>query len=126
MLDRIDIHIEASPVEFDKLAGADAEPSERTRENVIRARGIQEKRFAGTNITMNSEMGLQEIKKYITLTPGQKEMLRRAHEKFGLSARSYHRVLKLSRTIADLAGSENIEETHIAEALQYRPRTEII
>ena len=75
---------------------------------------------------MNSEMGLQEIKKYITLTPGQKEMLRRAHEKFGLSARSYHRVLKLSRTIADLAGSENIEETHIAEALQYRPRTEII
>ncbi|OGZ96529.1 MAG: magnesium chelatase [Candidatus Sungbacteria bacterium RIFCSPHIGHO2_01_FULL_50_25] len=122
MLDRIDIHIETSPVEFEKLAGGDAEPSEAVRTEVIRARLAQQKRFSGHGTSTNADMGLQEIKKHIVLSDNLKKTLRLAHEQYGLSARAYHRVLKLSRTIADLAGSDEISENHIAEALQYRPK----
>ncbi len=124
MLDRIDIHIETAPVEFEKLSGGDAEPSLSARESVIRARSVQARRFSGTGITVNAQMGLQDIKTHIALPDALKTVMRRAHERFGLSARAYHRVLKLSRTIADLAGSDDILENHIAEALQYRPKQE--
>ena len=124
MIDRIDIHIEAAPVEFEKLSGGDADPSESAREEVIRARKIQEARFAKERFSTNAEMGLKEIKAYIELPDSLRTFLAHAHERYQLSARAYHRVLKLARTIADLAGSDEIIEKHLAEALQYRPRQE--
>ena len=124
MIDRIDIHIEAAPVEFEKLSGGDAEPSERAREEVVRARKIQESRFAKEKFSTNAEMGLKEIKTHIALPDSLRSFLAHAHERYQLSARAYHRVLKLARTIADLAESDEIIEKHLAEALQYRPKQE--
>ncbi len=125
ILDRIDIHIETPAVEYEKLEGGDSESSEEVRKRVAVARAVQEKRFRGTLIHTNSEMGLGEIKQFIKIKDSLRPVLRMAHEQHGLSARSYHRVLKLSRTIADLAGAEDIEQGHIGEALLYRPKQEI-
>lgn len=125
MLDRIDIHIEVPSPEFDKLSeGEESDSSEKNREEVEKARDIQKKRLKGLSIQTNSEMGLREIKQFIKIKDSLKPVLKLAHERFNLSARSYHRVLKLARTIADLANSEEIEENHLAEALSYRPRQE--
>ena len=126
MLDRIDIHIETPAVTFEKLEShEEGESSEAVRQRVLKAREIQSKRFIGTKIRTNSGMGLNEIKQFIPVGEDIKPILKKAHERYKLSARAYHRVLKLARTIADLAGAEHVEENHILEALQYRPKDEL-
>lgn len=124
MLDRIDIHVNVPPVEYDKLQGTDGESSEAIRSRVEQARKIQAKRFRNRAIKSNAEMGLKEIKEFIPIGDSLKPILRMAHERYRLSARAYHRLLKLSRTIADLTGSEDIQERHLTESLQYRPQQE--
>ena len=125
LMDRIDIHIEVPTVKYEKLAGdKEGDESKTIRERVKKARVIQHQRFLGEKAKTNSEMGLKQIKKHCQLdSPGQ-EILKNAVNNLHLSARSYHRVLKLARTIADLASSEKIEPGHLAEALQYRPKEE--
>jgi magnesium chelatase family protein len=90
------------------------------RERVIKARKIQEARFSGTKVYSNSMMGQKHIKKYCVLDKESRDILLRAVEKLSLSARAYDKVLKVSRTIADLEGCENIAVSHVAEAVQYR------
>lgn len=126
LLDRIDIHLEVPAVEIEKLTGeAEVENSKAVRIRVEKARKIQSKRFKGSGILTNSEMSNLLIKQFCKLLPESLELLKMAIVKMNLSARSYHRVLKLSRTIADLSNNENIQTEHIAEALQYRSREEI-
>jgi magnesium chelatase family protein len=125
LLDRIDIHLDVPAVEMEKLTGDyQSEDSETIRERVEKAREIQRERFKGTKIHTNSEMNNTQIKQFCQISSEGLELLKLAIAKMHLSARSYHRVLKLSRTIADLAQLENIEASHIAEALQYRVREE--
>lgn len=125
LLDRIDIYLEVPAVEVDKLAGdLIAEDSKTIRDRVIAARQIQKTRFKDTSFLTNSEMGNKEIKDYCQITQEGLDLLKMAISSLNLSARGYHRVLKLARTIADLAGSENILTEHLAEALQYRSREE--
>ncbi len=121
LLDRIDIHIEVPPVTVKELSGErDEEPSKKIRERVLRARAIQAERFRGKSISSNSHMTTRMIKKFCPLTDACNRLMEKAIEKFGLSPRAYHRILKVARTIADLEERENIEEHHIAEAIQYR------
>lgn len=124
LLDRIDIHVEVPRVEYDKLMDDNAaESSTAVRERVVRARQAQTGRFQHVpNVFANGDIGAGEITKYCVLTAEAKQVLELSVRRMQLSARSYHRVLKLSRTIADLAGCENIEVTHVTEALQYRPK----
>ncbi len=123
LLDRIDIHIEVPRVKYEKLAGSDkVENSETIKKRVDDARDIQKKRFSKSKIKTNSEMTAREIKKFCQLEPEAEKIIGLAVESMRLSARVYHRILKLSRTIADLDGTENIKPNHIAEALQYRPK----
>jgi magnesium chelatase family protein len=125
LLDRIDIHIEVPAVSFEKLEGAEGKSSELIRQNVEQARTGQQKRFRGLLLRTNAEMGIREMKQFIKIRDSLRPALKLAHEKYNLSARAYHRVLKLSRTIADLADSGEITETHLLEALQYRAGQEI-
>lgn len=126
LLDRIDIHIDVPAVEVDKLTtDLINEDSKTIRQRVEKARKIQNKRFENIGILTNSEMNNSQIKKYCKLSEESLNLLKTAIVKMGLSARAYHRVLKLGRTIADLSDSENIETAHIAEALQYRSREEV-
>ncbi|WP_010422530.1 YifB family Mg chelatase-like AAA ATPase [Anaerophaga thermohalophila] len=122
LLDRIDIHIEVVPVPFDKLAAQKpAETSNTVRERVIKARAIQSERFRKTkNVHCNAQMNTRLLTKYATPDPSGQAILKNAMEKLDLSARAYDRILKVSRTIADLEGCENIEAHHVAEAVQYR------
>jgi magnesium chelatase family protein len=124
LLDRIDIHIEVPRVKYDKLAGdVVAEPSHKVRTRVDKARSVQRERFGKkSKIKSNSEMASKEIKAHCKLDDEAEKMLKLAVESMKLSARSYHRLLKIARTIADLEGSKNINSGHIAEALQYRPK----
>jgi magnesium chelatase family protein len=125
LLDRIDIFADVPRVEYEKLADdALGEPSEQVRQRVERARARQQERFAGTRLICNAEMTPLEVREYCqgVLEDGAKSLLRLAMNQLALSARSFHRVLKLARTIADLAGSEAITTPHVAEALQYRQR----
>ncbi len=125
LLDRIDIHIEVPRQSFDKLEATEiGESSAVIRERVQKARDRQLWRFAEDNIINNSEMGSRQIEKYCQLDNDSRQLLRQAVDKFHLSARSFHRILKLARTIADLAESEKIMTEHLAESLQYRPRVE--
>ena len=127
MLDRIDLHAETSAVEYEKLSrgGGEGKDSSTVRAGVIRAREIQERRFLKRGIRANAEMGLRDIKEFLPVNDSLRHVLRLADEKHHLSARSYHKVLKVARTIADLAGSEEITSDHLSEALQFRPRQEI-
>jgi len=126
LLDRVDLFVEVPRVEYEKLAGpAGGEPSEVVRERVARARERQARRFAGTPITCNAEMGPVEVWEVCQVEPSARSLLQTAVRQLGLSARAYHRVLKVARTIADLEGSEAIRLPHLAEALQYRPRLSI-
>jgi len=125
MLDRIDLHIETPAVEYEKLDSADGVSSKEIRERVMEARRIQEKRYHGLAIKLNSELGLKGIKEFIPVDDSLRPTLKLAHERYQLSARAYHRVLKISRTIADLEGSEKIKDNHVLEALQYRPKVEM-
>ena len=122
LLDRIDIHIEVVPVPFDKLSGAPpAEPSESVRERVVRAREVQEERFIEwKDIYCNAQMTSKLIRKFCNLDEAGTAMLKNAMERLGLSARAYDRILKVSRTIADLDSSPTIKPEHVAEAIQYR------
>lgn len=122
LLDRIDIHVEVVPVPFEKLAEAPpAETSERVRERVVKAREIQEERFIEwKDIHCNSQMPSKLIRKFCVLDQASTQLLKNAMERLGLSARAYDRILKVSRTIADLDCSENIKPEHVAEAIQYR------
>ena len=123
MLDRFDIHVEVPHVDYEKLTGAGmAEPSTAIRARVEAARARGRQRFAGSAITANAEMGPAEVRVYCPLDAESAGLMRAAMHQLRLSARAYHRVLKLARTIADLAGSEGITPLHLAEALQYRPR----
>ena len=123
-LDRIDIYLEVPAVEVDKLSSdLKTESSLEIRKRVTAARKIQLQRFKGRIFT-NSEMGNSDIKEHCTLTQEGLDLLKMAVSSLNLSARGYHRVLKLSRTIADLAALENIQAEHVAEALQYRAREE--
>jgi magnesium chelatase family protein len=124
LLDRIDIHVEVPRVEYDKLMDdSAAESSAAVRERVVRARQAQTARFQHVpNVFANGDIGAGEITKYCVLTAEAKQVLELSVRRMQLSARSYHRVLKLSRTIADLTGCETIEVTHVTEALQYRPK----
>ena len=123
LLDRIDIVIDVPRLNLDELMNkttVQAETSEQIRERVIKARNIQLERYKGLGIYTNSELTPKLIKKFCILDETSSNMLKDAVKKFNLSARAYDRLLKLSRTIADLAGSENIQAIHIAQAIQYR------
>lgn len=125
LLDRIDLHIEVPRVKFEKLSSeALAESSADIRVRVEAARERQRTRFAGSPVQANSEMRNKEIKEYCILDDTSLELMRNAVTQLHLSARSYHRILKLARTIADLAGSDTIETLHVAEALQYRAKSD--
>ncbi len=122
LLDRIDLHIEVTPVSFDQMtANRKAEPSSIIRERVIKARDIQSVRFNDmSDIHSNAMMPAQMVKKICKINEAGKVLLKTAMEKLGLSARAYDRILKVSRTIADLSGTEDIQIEHLAEAIQYR------
>jgi magnesium chelatase family protein len=129
LLDRIDIHIEVPRVDYEKLSGDRlGETSAKIRERVEAARQRQRVRFAGTgdhagsSLQCNGDMGPAEVRQFCVINDASKSLLRAAMQQMQMSARAYHRILKLARTIADLAGSEKIETPHLAEAIQYRPR----
>jgi magnesium chelatase family protein len=124
LMDRIDIHVEVPRVPYEKLtAERHGEPSESVRMRVEAARAIQAERFAGGSLHANADMGASEVKRICVLDETGKQLMKSAMRQMNLSARAFHRILKLGRTIADLAGEENIRPAHLAEALQYRPRT---
>ena len=123
LLDRIDIHLEVPRVEFDKLTDdRRGERSEVVRDRVAKSRERQSRRFEGTSLICNADMGPREVEEFCRVDETSRMLLKAAVQRLHLSARGYHRVLKLARTIADLAGSDEIEQVHVAEALQYRPR----
>ena len=125
MLDRIDIHLDVPAVKVEKLHSYDTKNIENSnviRKRVQKARDMQTKRFKKSRIASNSEMGNKEIREFCKLDENCIKLLRLAVIKMNLSARSYNRTIKLARTIADLEGLNQINATHIAEALQYRPR----
>jgi len=122
-MDRIDIHVEVPRVDYEKLSDARlGEPSAVIRARVENARQVQRERFANTSLTSNADMHPAQVRQYCALDEPCRGLMRAAMNQLQLSARAYHRILKLARTIADLAGSQNISTTHLAEALQYRPR----
>ncbi|MDH4099594.1 MAG: YifB family Mg chelatase-like AAA ATPase [Nitrospirota bacterium] len=121
LLDRIDIHLEVPAVKYQEMRStADAESSAAIRERVERAREIQVKRFEKEGIHCNARMKPRHIRKYCAMSADAESLLETAITRLGLSARAYNRVLKVARTIADLAGDERIESTHMSEAVQYR------
>ena len=123
LLDRIDIHTHVPRIEFDKLAStAPAEPSSAIRARVEAARAVQAGRFDGSSIVCNADMGPAEVRQFCRLDLASENLMRSAMAKMHLSARAFHRLLKLARTMADLAGEPEIRPEHVAEALQYRPR----
>jgi len=122
MLDRIDIHVHTPAQDLSKIEDKEEIPSYVIRGRVEEARKRQSHRFRKLSIRTNAEMGLREIKEFIKLNPQLKSELRFAYEKYKLSARSYHKILKLARTIADLRESENISSDHLHAALQFRPQ----
>jgi len=128
LLDRIDIHIEVPRVDYEKLSSDRVgESSEAIRKRVQTARDIQHHRFTNsqstnTDVLCNADMRVGEVRQFCSLQPEGQSLMRAAMSQLNLSARAYHRILKLARTIADLTGSEEIQSTHLAEALQYRPK----
>ena len=124
LLDRIDIHVEVSRVDYQKLSSDRlGESSETIRERVEAARERQGQRFSkmkSTNVISNADMRIGEVRLFCKLDEAGESLIRAAMGQMNLSARGYHRVLKLARTIADLAGCEQIQAAHLAEALQYR------
>jgi magnesium chelatase family protein len=138
LLDRIDIHIEVPRVDYEKLSGDRVgESSEAIRARVQAARNTQQTRFtkpdsrisnnsSSTDIVCNADMRVGEIRQYCKLPEEGQRLMRAAMTQLNLSARAYHRILKLARTIADLAGCEEIQSVHLAEALQYRPKLMLV
>ncbi len=136
LLDRIDIHIEVPRVDYEKLSGDRlGESSESIRKRVQTARDIQHDRFTNSqpfskaqgkstnsDVLCNADMRIGEVRQFCKLQAEGQNLMRAAMSQLNLSARAYHRILKLARTISDLAGSEEIQSPHLAEALQYRPK----
>jgi len=124
LLDRIDLHIEVPRLSYAKISSAkEAESSAIIKKRVEAARKAQERRFEKEkNIATNSEMDIIQVKKYCSIDLAAQNLLKKATDQMNLSVRSYYRLLKISRTIADLAGAPNIEVEHLAEAIQYRPK----
>jgi magnesium chelatase family protein len=131
LLDRIDIHIEVPRVDYQKLTSDRlGESSAEIRQRVEKARQVQRERFAelnaeggkGNSIACNADMRIAEVRKFCKLDETSESLMRSAMSQLNLSARAYHRILKLARTIADLGGSDTIQQAHLAEALQYRPK----
>ena len=122
LLDRIDLHVEVTPVSFDQISSTrKSEGSEQIRERVIHARQRQTERFKDRReIYSNAMMTPEMVKQICVINEAGKMLLRKAMERLGLSARAYDRILKVSRTIADLADSDDIKVEHLAEAIQYR------
>lgn len=121
LLDRIDIHIELPALQYKELVDKeDGEPSKPIKERVTKARKLQLERFKGSKIYSNSQMNHKQIKKHCVINKEAKELLKMAINELGISARAYDKILKVSRTIADLAGSEEVLTDHISEAIQYR------
>jgi len=120
-MDRIDIHIDVPSVPFKDLTGtSQGQSSLDIRERVIKARNIQEMRFHKSKIHTNAMMNTRQIRNFCQIDEKSNSLLEMAMEKFGLSARALSRILKISRTIADLEGAKNIQQIHTAEAIQYR------
>ena len=122
LLDRIDLHVEVTPVAFSELSSTrQFEKSDRIRERVIKAREIQEERYKDNEgVYSNAQMSSKMLKEICVINTASQNLLKIAMEKLNLSARAYDRILKVSRTIADLAGSTDIKPEHLAEAIQYR------
>ena len=121
MLDRIDLHIEVKPVEYEKLALRNKpESSKEIKERVDKARKIQLERYKGLGIFCNAELDSNLLEEFCKLDKKSRDIMEKAFEKFGLSARAHDKILKISRTIADLDNSKDIQYKHIAEAIQYR------
>ncbi len=121
LLDRIDIHIEVPPVPFRELADkTEGTSSEKMRDAVIRARSHQAERFKKESVRVNGKMKPPQIRKYCKLEPDAENLLKHAMEEMGLSARAHDKILRISRTIADLEDSEQISSTHLSEAINYR------
>ena len=121
-MDRIDLHVEVTPVSFNELSSVrKSENSANIRERVIKAREIQEKRFEGKdNLHSNAQMEAKMVQEICVIGEAGKNLLNRAMQRLNLSARAYDRIIKVSRTIADLAASEDIKTEHLAEAIQFR------
>lgn len=131
ILDRIDIHLHVPPVDINKVMIGEEESekpesSVTIRQRIVKARDIQTKRFKETKLSCNADMRNKQVKALAKLSTAANKLLKQAINKYALSARTYFRLIKVARTIADLAGSETIEEMHIAEALQFRVKTEIL
>jgi len=128
IIDRIDIWVTVSNIDYDKLSDDknEGDSTSLIKEKVSKARKIQEKRFKNhpRGIKTNSEMSVKDLNIFAPLNEETRKILNQSAERLGLSARAYHRIIKLARTIADLENSEDIKTSHILEAIQYRPREE--
>ena len=121
LLDRIDIHMEVPAIRYKDLSSQEnPEPSSEIKKRVKKARDIQLKRFKGEGIFANAQTSHKQLKKYCQIDEEGQNLLKAAIEELGFSARAYDKILKVARTISDLAGSEEIKAEHIAEAIQYR------
>jgi len=126
LLDRIDIFVEVPRIDYEKLADDRmGESSEVVRQRVEQARSIQRRRFNGTKLASNADMTPLEVREFCQVEPSAQSLLQAAMRQLFLSARAFHRILKLARTIADLAGAETISASYLAEAIQYRPRAQM-
>ena len=121
LLDRVDIHIEVESVAYEELESRQkGESSAVMRERVLRARQLQAQRFAGTDIFCNAQMTPAQVDRFCVLDEEGNALLKSVFDRLGMSARGYHRILKVARTVADLDGAEKIGTVHLAEAIQYR------
>ncbi|HPN56704.1 MAG TPA: YifB family Mg chelatase-like AAA ATPase [Candidatus Omnitrophota bacterium] len=121
LLDRIDIHLDVPPLPpAELLSNTRGETSAQIKERTIKAREIQKKRFAGTSITVNAQLNHRQLKEYCPLSPECRGLLKQAIEELNFSARAHDKIIKIARTVSDLAGSKRILPEHIAEAIQYR------
>ena len=123
LLDRVDMFVDVPRVEYDKLTDDRfGESSDHVRERIERVREVQRRRFADSNVACNGEMMPSDVRVHCQLDDIGQALLKTAMNQMHLSARAFHRTLKLARTIGDFAGSDGIEVEHLAEALQYRPK----